>query len=69
MKKEQLQLVVDTLDQEFELDDLFERLALIQGVEPAQKSLDAGEGIPHEELVVQMEEYMKRRDERNNMVS
>jgi hypothetical protein len=37
MKKEQLQHVVDMLDQEFELDDLFERLAVIQGIERAEE--------------------------------
>jgi hypothetical protein len=69
MRKEQLLHVAEMLEDEFELDELFERLAVIQGIEQGLKSLKEGQGIPQSQVEEQMKEYMqKRRDERDNLV-
>jgi hypothetical protein len=70
MKKDALLRAVDQLPEEFRIDDLIERLIIVQKVEEAEQSLDAGRGITHADVAKQLRETLKeKRDGGNTMVA
>ena len=59
MKKEKVIEVAEELPQEFELEELIEKLIFIEKVEKGLKQLDEKETLPHEEAKKKIEEWQK----------
>ena len=51
MTKEAVKRVVDALPNEFELDELLEKLIVIAKIEKGRQQLSEGKGIPLEEAI------------------
>ncbi len=60
MTKDLLQIVIKDLPQEFNLDQLFERLVFIEEVEAARKEIKDGKGIPQDEMKKRIEEWKRK---------
>lgn len=70
MRKDTLLRAVDQLPEEFRIDDLLERLILVQKVDEAEQSLDAGKGITHADVVKHLRETLKqKRDGGSSLVA
>jgi len=50
MKKDRLMEVIQNLPQEFDLDELMEKLIFIDKIEKGLKQVDGGNTISHDEL-------------------
>lgn len=50
MKRDKVIATVKELPQEFELDDLIERLVLVEKVEKGLRQIDQGKTISHEQV-------------------
>ncbi len=46
-----------SLPEEFEEEDLLERVAFLKSVEEAVEDVRAGNGIPHEEVIKQFQQW------------
>lgn len=49
MSKTQILEVIATLPAEVDLDDLLNRLYVLEKIERGEKQIDAGEGVSHQE--------------------
>jgi hypothetical protein len=59
MTKEVAQKVFNDLPDEFELDDLLEKLVFIAKVEKGRQQVKEGKGIPHDEMVKKIRSWSK----------
>jgi hypothetical protein len=59
MKKSDLQVIIDQFPDDVDTEELMYRLYLIEKIERSEASLARGEGITHEELVKQTQEWFK----------
>ena len=50
MKREKVLDTVKDLPQEFELEELLEKLVFVEKVETALKQVEAGQVVPHEDV-------------------
>lgn len=58
MTKELLLKTAKKLPDQFHMDELFERLRLMEDLEKAEMNLDEGKGISHEEAIRQIQEHL-----------
>ena len=58
--KEKIVSAVQALPDEATYDDAISHLFLLKNVELAEKEIEAGLGIPHEEALKRIEEWKKR---------
>lgn len=69
MTKELLLKTAEIMPDTFSMSELLESLLLAESIEDSLKSLREEGGIDHDQVVSDMNDYMKqRRDERNNLV-
>lgn len=59
MKKEKVIEIAEELPQEFELEELIERLIFIEKVEKGLIQLDEKKTLPHQEVKKKIEEWQK----------
>lgn len=59
MTKELAQLTLDNLPDEFELDELLERLVFVAQVEKGRADVRQGKTIPHSEIEKLVKEWKK----------
>ncbi|MBO0936067.1 hypothetical protein J2I47_05865 [Fibrella sp. HMF5335] len=59
MTKEAVQKVVDTLPDEVTIDDIVERLILIQIFDEGRKQYEAGQFVTHDEVGKRLEKWLK----------
>ncbi len=59
MRKEILTTAIKEMPQEFNLDELFERLVFIEEIEEARNEIKAGNKIPLEEVEKIVREWRK----------
>ena len=59
MEKEKAIEVVGKMPDNFELDELFERLIFVEKVEEGLRQIDEGKGIPHEEVKKIIAKWLK----------
>jgi predicted transcriptional regulator len=59
MTKEAVKKVVDALPNEFELDDLLEKLIVIAKIERGLKDVEEGKVTPHDEVMKQARSWSK----------
>ena len=60
MTRELLLKTAEQMPESFHLDELFERLDLVQSLDQAEQDIDAGNGIPNEEAIRQIYEHMNK---------
>lgn len=59
MTKEKLQEALEELPNEFTLDELMERLILLQSFEQGQQQYRDGQTLTHEEVGKRLEKWLK----------
>lgn len=59
MKKEKVLETVNEFPQEFDLDELIDRLVFIEKVERGLKQLDEGKTLTHEQVKAKVREWQK----------
>ncbi len=59
MRREKIQEVVATLPEEVDIDVLIEKLYLLHKIDVAERQLARGEGIPHEEVKKQLQQWLE----------
>ncbi|MBO0929592.1 hypothetical protein [Fibrella aquatilis] len=59
MTKEAVQKVVDTLPDEVTIDDIVERLILIQSFDEGRKQYEAGQFVTHDEVGKRLDKWLK----------
>ena len=59
MTKEAVQKMVDTLPDEVTIDDIVERLMLIQSFEEGRKQYEAGNFVTHDEVGKRLEKWLR----------
>ena len=59
MKKAQLIETIQDLPEDFPVDDLIERLVIIQKIEDRQQKVLAGETLTEEEAKMKLEKWLK----------
>jgi predicted transcriptional regulator len=58
MQKEKVMQVVDVFPEEVDVDELMEKLYLLQKIEAAERELARGEGIPDEEVEKRLDQWL-----------
>jgi|GEM_PF-506736 len=70
MTKAEVISAMNEMSDSFALEELIERLIVVEKVGKAMHSLDEGKGIPHSQVLEEMKGYMKKRkDGEDNMVA
>ena len=59
MNKQRIQQLVDALPEDTELDVFIDKLNLLRKIEIGEQQLARGEAIPHEDVVRQLDEWLK----------
>lgn len=59
MEKKKIQQVVDSLPDQFDVDEFFDKVILLERIEAAERRLANGEGIPHEQARERMAPWLK----------
>lgn len=59
MKKAQLLETIQDMPEEFPVDDLIERLMILQKIEEGQKQIQAGQSYTEEEARKKLEKWLK----------
>jgi hypothetical protein len=59
MQKTKIQQVVNELPEEFDVDEFFDKVILLERIEAAERRLANGEGISHEEARERMAAWLK----------
>jgi predicted transcriptional regulator len=59
MKKTQLIEAIQDLPEEFSVDDLMERLLILQKIEEGQRQIQAGQFLSEEEAKKKLEKWLK----------
>lgn len=60
LTKELVLASMTELPEKFSLDDLFERLILIQKIEIGLEQIKNGDGVPHEQVLKMIESWRKK---------
>ena len=59
MQKQAIQQVLDELPDDVDVDQLLDRIILLEKIEEAEQRLAAGEGVSHEEAQQRFETWLK----------
>jgi hypothetical protein len=59
MKKEKALETINEFPQEFELEDLLEKLIFVEKVDKGLKELEDGKTLPHEQVKTRVREWKK----------
>lgn len=59
MQKQAIQQVLDALPDEVDVDQLLDRIILLEKIEEAERRLAAGEGVGHDEAKQRFETWLK----------
>jgi predicted transcriptional regulator len=59
MTKETVQKMVDALPDEVTIDDIVERLMLIESFEEGRRQYEAGNYVTHEEMKTHLDKWLK----------
>ena len=59
LSKDKVKELVDHMPETFSVDDLIERIFLLQKIEAGQKEIENGEGIDWEDLKKEMDLWLK----------
>jgi hypothetical protein len=59
LTKEKMHELIDHMPEEFSVDDLIGRIAMLQKVETALKEIENGEGTDWEDIKKEMESWLK----------
>lgn len=59
LTKDKVKELVDHMPETFSLDDLIERIFLLQKIEMGQKEIENGEGIDWEDIKKEMDSWLK----------
>ena len=59
MQKQVIQQVLDAMPDDVDIDDLLDRIVLLEKIEAAELRLKAGEGVPHAQAKEQMQAWLK----------
>jgi hypothetical protein len=59
VQKQAILQVLDELPEEVDVDELLDRIILLEKIDEAEKCLAAGEGLNHEEAKRRMESWLK----------
>ncbi len=57
--KQAIQQVLDSLPDEVDIDQLFDRIILLEKIEAAEQRLRDGDGIPHDEAKKRMAAWLE----------
>ncbi len=60
MTKETVLQALKNMPQDFHLDELFEKLIVIDKIEKGMKEIEEGKGIPHSEVKKMIESWKKK---------
>jgi hypothetical protein len=70
MRKSQVEYILGQFSDEFSLEDFVEKLIVVEKINVAERSLAENGGVPHDEVVRRMHEFInKRRDEQHRVVA
>ncbi len=58
MKKSQIEQIVANLPEMVDVDDLIERLHLLDKIEQAEQQIDRGEGVSHETAKQRLSQWL-----------
>jgi hypothetical protein len=59
MQKEKVLQVVETLPENIDVDELTEKLYLLEKIEAGEREIARGEGIPHDEARRRLERWLR----------
>jgi hypothetical protein len=59
MQKQAIQQMLDELPDEVDVDQLLDRIILLEKIEEAERRLSAGEGVSHDEAKQRFEKWLK----------
>ncbi|MDB4924206.1 hypothetical protein [Mucilaginibacter sp.] len=59
LTKDKVAALVEHMPDTFSVDDLVERVLLLQKIETAQKEIEDGEGLDWEDVKKEMDEWLK----------
>ncbi|MGZ3874610.1 MAG: hypothetical protein ACXVJD_16945 [Mucilaginibacter sp.] len=59
LTKDKVKELVDHMPETFSVDDLIERIFLLQKIEMGQKEIENGEGIDWEDIKKEMDSWLK----------
>jgi predicted transcriptional regulator len=59
MTKEKVMAAVEKMPLDFNLDELIEKLIIIEKIDQGLKEIDEGKGIPHSEVKKRIDEWKK----------
>ncbi|MGF7040929.1 hypothetical protein [Mucilaginibacter lappiensis] len=59
LTKDKVKELIDHMPETFSVDDLVERVFLLEKIESAQKEIENGEGIDWEDLKKEMDSWLK----------
>ena len=59
LTKDKVKELIDHMPETFSVDDLVERIILLQKIEAAEKEIENGEGIDWEDMKKEMDQWLK----------
>lgn len=59
MHKQAIQQVLDELPDEVDVDQLLDRIILLEKIEEAERRIAAGEGVSHDEAKLRLEAWLR----------
>jgi hypothetical protein len=59
MQKQAIQQVLDELPDEVDVDQLLDRIILLEKIEEAERRIAAGEGVSHDEAKQRLEAWLR----------